>query len=249
VANGVTILPIKACFAPWDLQMYANHALGSPGFANPSQEGCPTSAVIAAIRYAADNGAKVINMSLGGPAQQPAEVDALVYAVSRGAFVAISGGNDGREGNPASYPAADAVQIDGVMAVAAVTPSRERALYSTSGSYIEIAAPGGAGSFGSSAEQIWQLGPNQSDLALAPTRLAPAFNRSQNLAFAGTSMAAPHVTALAALLHAQGITAPAAIEAAIKRFARDLGPPGRDDEYGYGLIDARATLRGLGVAR
>ena len=98
VANGVTILPIKACFAPWDVQMYANQAAGSPGFANATQEGCSTSAVIAGIRYAADNGAKVINVSIGGPAQQPAELDALTYAVSRGAFVAISAGNEGRKG-------------------------------------------------------------------------------------------------------------------------------------------------------
>ena len=62
-------------------------------------------------------------------------------------------------------------------------------------------------------------------------------------------MAAPHVTALAALSLPQGITKPAAIEAAIKRFAQDLGPSGRDDEFGAGLIDARATLRGLGAAR
>ena len=54
---------------------------------------------------------------------------------------------------------------------------------------------------------------------------------------------------MAALLYSQGITNPAAIEAAIKRFAQDLGTPGRDDEYGYGLVDARATLLGLGVAR
>jgi hypothetical protein len=120
-----------------------------------------------------------------------------------------------------------AAQIDDVIAVAAITPSRDRALYSTTGSYIEIAAPAGAGSFGSSSEQIWQLGPNQSDLVLAPGRLAPAFNRSQNLGFAGTSMATPHVTALAALRYAQGITNPAAIEVAIKRVARDLGPQGR----------------------
>ena len=224
VANGVTILPVKVCFAPWDVQMYANQALGSPGFANSSQEGCSTSAVVAGIRYAADSGAKVINLSLGGPAPQPATLDALTYAVSRGAFVAISGGNDGREGNPPSYPAFYAPRIEGVMAVAAVTPSRDRALYSTTGSYIEIAAPGGAGSFGSSSEQVWQLGPNQGDLLLAPARLAPAFNRSQNLAFAGTSMAAPHVAALAALLNAQGITSPAAIEAAIKRFAQRSWP-------------------------
>ena len=62
-------------------------------------------------------------------------------------------------------------------------------------------------------------------------------------------MAAPHVAGLAALLYSQGVTSPAAIEAAIKRFARDLGPSGPDREYGYGLIDAQATLRGLGLAR
>ena len=47
----------------------------------------------------------------------------------------------------------------------------------------------------------------------------------------------------------QGITSPAAIEAAMKQFAIDLGEPGRDDEYGYGLINPRGSLRGLGLAR
>ena len=202
---------------------------------------------MAGIRHAADNGAKIINVSIGGPAGQPAELDALNYAVSRGAFVAIAGGNEALDGNGPSYPAFYASQIQGVMAVAALTPTRERARYSNFGSYIEIAAPGGTGSGGAQADQIWQIGPNQSDLAFL--RLAPAFNRYQNLSSAGTSMASPHVAALAALLYSQGVTQPAAIEAAIKRFARDLGPAGRDDEYGFGLIDARATLRGLGVAR
>jgi len=67
--------------------------------------------------------------------------------------------------------------------------------------------------------------------------------------FQGPSMAAPHVAGLAAMLIQQGITDPAAIEAAMKRFATDLGTPGRDDVYGYGLIEARDTLRGLGLAR
>jgi hypothetical protein len=62
-------------------------------------------------------------------------------------------------------------------------------------------------------------------------------------------MASPHVAGLAAMLIQQGITDPAAIEAAMKRFATDLGAPGRDDVYGYGLIEARDTLRGLGLAR
>jgi serine protease len=135
------------------------------------------------------------------------------------------------------------------MSVAAITPSRDRALYSTSGSYVEIAAPGGAGSTGASAEQVWQMAPNRTDLINAPARLAPAFNRYDSLGISGTSMASPHVAALAALLYSQGVTRPSSIEAAIRRFAVDLGPQGKDDEFGYGLIDARATLRGLGVAR
>ena len=53
----------------------------------------------------------------------------------------------------------------------------------------------------------------------------------------------------AALLIQQGITSPAAIEAVMKRYATDLGPPGRDDEYGHGLINPRAALRGMGLAR
>jgi serine protease len=249
VANGVTLMPIKACYGPWDVQMYINHVLGGQGFASPLNAGCESAAVIEGIRRAADNGAKVINLSLGGPSAQPGTLDALNYAVSKGAFVAIAAGNEFREGNPASYPAFYASQIEGVMAVAAVTPTRERAGYSNTGSYVEIAAPGGAGSGFPSTDQVWQIGPNQLDLLLAPFRSAPAFNRYQNAALAGTSMATPHVAALAALLYSQGVTKPSAIEAAIKRFARDLGPAGRDDEFGFGMIDARATLRGLGVTR
>ncbi len=62
-------------------------------------------------------------------------------------------------------------------------------------------------------------------------------------------MAAPHVSGVAAMVMQQGITDPAAIEAALEKFAIDLGAVGRDDLYGYGLVDARATLRGLGMAR
>ena len=241
--------PSRCAMAPWDFQMYSESRGRDRRLCRRDGRGCPTASVIEGIRYAADNGAKAINVSIGGAAAQPAALDALNYAVSRGAFVAISAGNEARDGNAASYPAFYAKEVDGVMAVAAVTPSRERAGYSNTGSYVEIAAPGGAGSSAASAEQVWQTAPNQADLLPAPFRLAPAFNRSQNLGASGTSMAAPHVTALAALLYSQGITKPAAIEAAIKRFAQDLGPPGRDDDFGAGLIDARATLRGLGAAR
>ena len=62
-------------------------------------------------------------------------------------------------------------------------------------------------------------------------------------------MATPHVSGFAALLIQQGITSPAGIEEAMKTYATDKGTAGRDDLYGVGLINPRATLRGLGLAR
>jgi serine protease len=243
IAHRTTLLPLKVCYSYWDLQFDLS-ARGLPGFA-PEAEGCPTDAQVQALRYAADNGAKVINISIGGTNPSAAVREALQYAVSKGAFVSISAGNDAREGNPTIYPAGFAKDIDGVMAVGAVNRKLTRAGYSSFGNYGEIAAPGGGD--GPQADNIWQMGPLQSDLSFF--LLAPRFDRSQSYGIAGTSMAAPHVAGVAALLYSQGITRPAAIEQALKRFAHDLGPAGRDDEYGAGLVDARTALRGLGLGR
>ena len=245
-ASGVRLMPIKVCFSVWDVQLADGHD-GFPGFVSPTFEGCDTASIIEGIRLAADSGAKVINLSLGGSIAQPGELDALRYAVSRGAFVAIAAGNDALTGNPPHFPAAYAPDIPGVMAVAAVTPSLERAPYSNFGSYIEIAAPGGPGSSGPATSQVFQMTANQADLSLS--RLSPAFNRYQELGISGTSMATPHVAAVAALLYSQGVRAPAAIEAVIRATARDLGPAGRDNDFGYGLVDARAAIFGRGVRR
>ena len=65
----------------------------------------------------------------------------------------------------------------------------------------------------------------------------------------GTSQACPHVAALAALLYHQGITDPAAIQAAIESTAEDLGAPGRDDTFGHGLLRPSVALTGLGLNR
>jgi serine protease len=62
-------------------------------------------------------------------------------------------------------------------------------------------------------------------------------------------MAVPHVAGFAALLMQQGIRSPAVIEALMEATATDLGAPGRDNEFGYGLINPRAALRGMGLIK
>ena len=69
------------------------------------------------------------------------------------------------------------------------------------------------------------------------------------IGYVGTSMATPHVAGVAAMLMQQGIKDPAAIEAALEKSATDLGDAGRDNTFGFGLIEARDTLRGLGLAK
>ena len=248
IAYGARLLPLKACYGYWDLQVLQS-VFGIPGYVNPNETGgCPDSAVAEAIRYAADNGARVINLSLGGPFTSAITLEALNYAVSRGVFVAMSVGNNYERGNATQYPAAYAPQINGAVSVGAVGASERRAYYSQTGEHLELVAPGGDVRDGGLAGVIYQVGLFDPDFDPF-TVIRPRFDRYYEEPLQGTSSAAPHVAGLATLLYSQGITSPAAIEAAMKRFAKDIGTAGKDNEYGNGLIDARATLRGLGVAR
>lgn len=245
IAFNARIMPVKVCVGFWDIQF----ALATAGIADPIPPdvgGCPISAIVQGLRYAADNGAKVVNMSLGGPDRSTAERDALIYAIGKGAFVAIAAGNEFEDGNPVDYPAADAADLAGAMSVAAVGRSLKRAFYSNTGSYIEVAAPGGDPRDGGSNGVIWQA--SLLPPAFDPTLVRiPRFDRYAEVGAAGTSSASPHVAGIAALLVAQGVTKPAAVEALIKATALDLGAAGRDDEYGHGLIQPRGALRGLGL--
>lgn len=247
IAYASRLMPVKVCVGSWELQIVQSNA-NIPGFVDPDDGGCLTSSIVAGIRYAADNGANVINLSLGGPGQSPAILDAIRYAVQRGVFVAIAAGNSFEDGNPVEYPAAYGPQVDGAMTVGAVGRSRRRAYYSGTGTYIEVAAPGGDVRDGGVPGLVYQAGLFFPDFNPRQV-MAPRFDRYTDVPNQGTSMASPHVAGVAALMYARGITNPAAIEAAIRQFAIDLGATGRDDEFGYGLVDARAALRGLGVAR
>jgi len=248
MAYNVRIMPVKVCVGYWEL-MIANAQAGQTGFLPEDAAECPFDAIISGIRYAADNGAKVINISLGGEDPSEEMRNAITYAVQRGAFVAMAMGNSYDLGNPIEYPAFYAPSIDGAMSVAAITKFSHHAFYSSSGPYCEIAAPGGDENDGSGLDSglVWQTTlyfPDQD-----PTILVPRFDRYDLIGYLGTSMASPHVAGLAALLMSQGVADPAAVEALIKQTAKDLGQPGRDDLFGFGLIQPRTALFGRGIIK
>jgi serine protease len=242
MAYNVRLMPVKVIDGLWD------YVFSSP-FSGTDD------VVARGVRYAADNGANVINLSIGredgGPAT--AVTDAIRYAVSRGCFVVVASGNTRAEGNEQNRLAVGAPQIDGMVAVGAVGRTLGLAYYSTTAPYVELSAPGGDQRAGGTSAGILQQTLDLDQLetySRPPSQYGPP--RADSFAyeyFQGTSMATPHVSGFAALLMQQGITNPAAVEAAMKQFATDKGIAGRDDSFGFGLINPRATLRGLGLAR
>jgi serine protease len=192
--------------------------------------GSGTSADIAdAIRFAADNGAKVINLSLGGGFHSAAVASAVDFARKKGVTVVAAAGN-GAQGHvefPAAYP--------GVIGVSAVDPEGKLAFYSSYGKEVDLAAPGGdkrAGAQGGILQNtVDPRDPSKSIYA----------------AYQGTSMATPHVAGVAALLYAAGAESPEEVEQALYAGAKPVeGEAGITERYGHGLLDAQAALAALG---
>ncbi len=183
------------------------------------------------IRYAADHGAKVINMSLGGRFGSITLESAVAYAYGKGVTIVCASGNNGSR-KFVSYPAAyDAYCI----AVGATRYDEEVAYYSNCGNSLDLTAPGGD-------LNVDQNGDTYGDGVLQETFDAASGDWGYWF-YQGTSMASPHVAGVAALIISKGIaTAPDDVRNVLESTAEDKGPTGWDSRYGYGIVDAYAAL-------
>jgi len=201
--------------------------------------------IIDAILYAAglpnsqkvfpDSPADIINLSLGGSSPDILSRRAIDQAREAGVIVIAAAGNDALDGNPINYPAAYA----GVVSVGATNPDGNRANYSTYNDGVDVAAPGG---FGTEANAT-ASGRVLSTFAT----INPDGSISSSYTYMhGTSMAAPHVAGVASLMKGiyPDLTPNQFDTAIILGFATtDFGDPGKDQHFGYGLIDADKALQ------
>ena len=188
-----------------------------------------TADIAESIRWAADNGAQIINMSLGGPLPSRIMNDAVQYAVSKGVTVIAAAGNS--SSRLPSYPAA----YHGVVSVASTQFDRTTAFYSNYGNTIDIAAPGGN-------TRVDQNGDGRPDGVLQETLAHGDITRHDFSLYMGTSMASPHAAGVAALLYSRGVTRPDRIEAVLENSASREVPQFDRQRYGAGIMDASRAL-------
>lgn len=187
-----------------------------------------SSSIAAGIIWAVDNGAHIINLSLAGTSPATLIENAINYAHERGVLIIAAAGNAYNLGNPTNYPAA----YDHVLAVAALDDVDGHASYSSSGPYIDVAAPGGDPiSLEDEDPRHWISG---------------AYWRGAGFAYAllsGTSQAAPQVAGLAGLLLAlDGTLTADDLTQIITESAVDVQAKGWDPFSGHGRIDVVAAL-------
>ena len=215
LAHGASLMPVKVL-----------DSTGSGSYADVAE----------GIYFAANNGADVINLSLGGPSSSSALEEALAYAYGKGVTIVAAAGNNGT--GTLSYPAAYNAYV---IAVGATRYDETLTSYSNYGPGIDIVAPGGDTS-------VDQNGDGYGDGILQQT-----FENGTNdwgyYFYEGTSMASPHVAAAAALVIAHGVAStPDGVRNVLEGTADDLGQNDYDIVYGHGLLNAGAALAPESVA-
>jgi serine protease len=218
-----------------------------------AEGGGRASYIARAIRYAARNGADVINMSVEFDLLQkasgiPEVISAIRYAHAKGVVMVAASGNDFV--NRITYPARDPQ----VIAVGATTDNLCKADYSNTGKELDLVAPGGGDDSPLTDNPSDQANcdPAERGRQIWQETFTSSYRRFGLVGDAGTSFASPHVSAAAALLIATkrlgDHPTPEAVEQRLKDTARDLGPVGPDTRYGYGLLDVAAAIRPEGAA-
>jgi serine protease len=200
-----------------------------------------------ALRYAVRHHAQVVNMSVEfdtglHAGDIPEVISALHYAKKKGLTLVAASGNEG--GSKVAYPARDS----SVISVGASTAHGCLADYSNGGSGLDLVAPGGGqdAAFKGNASDRAHCRPSAPDRTIVQQTIWGNTKHFRLVGFEGTSFAAPHVSAAAALLIATkrlgAHPTPAEIKQRLEDTARDLGAPGFDSHYGAGLLDVGAAL-------
>ncbi len=197
-----------------------------------------TAKVASAIGWAHLNGAKIINLSLGGDQSSQTLQEAITRAHNAGILVVAAMGNSGS--STPNYPAA----FSNVMAVGATDINDTRAWYSNYGNHIDISAPGGVMAC-HGITGIYSTMPTYDVYLTLPNPSGCTYYRGYDT-MQGTSQATPFVAGLAALMWSQDPTlTPTEVQQIIQSTAVDLGAPGWDQLYGWGRIDALAAVETL----
>lgn len=193
-------------------------------------QGRGSSAAIAqGIIWAVDHGAQIINISCGANSIDPLWMAAISYAMAHQVTIVAAAGNDRSSGSPTAFPAA----MDNVIAVAAVNEDLSYTVFSNAGGYIDVTAPGNM-LWSTNVDKYWSTPPGDAPL--------PRYEQ-----VAGTSFSSPYVAGALALVKSVRLDlSPQDLTDLVESTATDLGPAGRDDDYGYGLVNPVAMLCQVG---
>jgi len=199
-----------------DASIYAVKVLDVGGFGYASL-------IVSGLEWAVNNNMNIVSMSLESTENNTAVLDAINVAYNSGILLVAAGGNTG--GGPVLYPAA----YDSVIAVTAIDQNDQKASFSPIDPKIELAAPG------------VNINSTICILAQSNTCVVEGYGLLN-----GTSMAAPHVTGVAALIMSSDRSKTNKdVRAILQNTARHVGTPGRNDIYGFGVVDASNAILGI----